>query len=102
MTAKIETAKLKACQTRQKYRNVRKQFFYYSEHLFPELEADESIAHMRAQATSFDTGLPICLIADYDQLREIHRNNRGITVSSARRHVFHCFIVVVVYTCKRG
>ena len=83
----IDAAKLKVRQVRHKYRTVRKQFFYYSENFFPELESDKSIAHVRAQATSFDTGLPIRRMADHVEVKEIHRNSRGMTVSSACRLV---------------
>ena len=87
MVQQIGAAKLKVRQVRHKYRTVRKQFFYYSEHFFPELESDKNIAHVRAQATSFDTGLPIRRMADYAEVKEIHRNSRGMTVSSACRLV---------------
>ena len=84
MIKQIDAAKLEASQARHKYITMRKHFFYYSKNFFPELELDESII---AQATSFDTGLPIRHLSDYAQVKQIHRNSRGMTVSSACRFV---------------
>ena len=83
MIKQIGAAKLEASQARHEYITARNQFFYYSKTFFPELELDESIA----QATSFDTGLPIRHMSDYAHVSEIHHNSRGMTVSSAWRFV---------------
>ena len=71
--------------TRKDFRTQRRLFFVLTERCFPELEAAPQIQLMRSKCISIETGLPIRELDEYNSLRQVNRNERGVEVWTATR-----------------